>query len=145
MPLITTVIDRLVRTVRSVQDLPMVLRSVPARLDRARRPQDWIEVHDISGVIPFWSHADGELVFAYGGHRSEGPVLIEGKTFYAEPHPLVRFEVLKLTHETRQNADALLVNPRTRGCRELELEEEVQLRWFVKRSAFPAGVWERRL
>jgi hypothetical protein len=44
-------------------------------------------------------------------------VLIEGKTFYAEPRPLVCFQILKLTHETPANADALLVTPWRGGAR----------------------------
>lgn len=142
----SAVLDHLVRAGRRVQDVPALLRSIPARLDRAYRPQDWLEVHDASGVTPFWPQGDaGELVFEYGCHRSEGPVLIEGKTFYAQPHPLVRFRVLKLTHGAGNNADALLVLPRTSGCRERELGEEIELRWFVKRSAFAAESWELRI
>ena len=129
--------DRVVRATRRLQDAPMWIRSLPARAHRARNPQQWITVIDSTGVTPFWPHEDGELAFQYGCHRSEGPVLIEGKTFYAQPHPLVRFQILKLFHEMPANSDALLVTPRTRGAVEREQGEEVELRWHVKRSAFP--------
>ena len=49
----------------------------------------------------------------------------------------MRFQILKLFHEMPANSDALLVTPRTRGAVEREQGEEVELRWHVKRSAFP--------
>lgn len=100
-------------------------------------PEQWVTIDwSEADVSPFCPDEDGQIGFLFGNHRSERPVLIEGRTVPVDCPATIGARIHKLSPTTPHNADALELYPRTTGlvCRASDFEVPLTVR--VRRSAW---------